>query len=1025
MSRLLNNSEKLREQLESRNLYSPEDPYDANTSGTVNAINNIVNVINPFGSFDLTNTVVGRSVGNDTPLARIGLQMLSIQFGRTAASNATAEFFPTINIGNLFDGDPNTKLFNPKVDFQITRRETQNNIEKILEEITGNYPLKGNPFPKADVGLLNVNSNIMINNTGTGQLSLLLNQLNRNRNKPSSNAFIDALSNQGFTGYADLKNISSKTFFSGDDSTFKPFSQYKTSNNSVSINERLNREINTYRQTNQGEQFELEYGSNENFVNNLGITSKFTNNNSSEFVFKQLGSDDQLIWGIHGTTNEYESENSYDKPFEGVVPNENGERVPNNPRFNFDSNVDKFNLKAGGLLSYTRELLNLKGKYSSFDLTKKKFIDTDEQLHFNGSPLTRTNRNEIDKSRQHTVEDPYNAFIKAIRYNGNKIYNGNNNSVIFDRVIPRITPENGINRNLMFSIENLAVQVTGDDSVAYVQDGESRTDLPLCERGANGGRLMWFPPYGIEISENVVVNRTTTNFIGRGEPIYTYNNTERIASLSFKLIIDYPPQVRDHKSKIEEAQFFAFGGEIPSSVLSLDDKIKKREDLQEQYNQIKPTKSQAPPQINDQEGNFYFPNDIPKIGSESGSVNDILTRQFYEVTSPQNNDATNFGLNDNFVNNFDVYILEYLADEEIRPYIRIDISATASPLFNGNDPDEYNRLLSERRVNALKSYIEERYRVLTGKRLDTNGLYGSLSALGAVNDPAADEASEISNVSSKLARRAFFNFTYNGLIPTTEPEFTQKEIQDRNRIKEQIEILDKEINAITTKNARISGCDFTPYNINDGIVEKYNSSSGSEGNNTDPKRPFKFKPAFYSQTPEDFHRRLTFLQQCTRQGAAVRKERGGNNDTNTFSANNSVFGRQPVQILRIGDFFHTKVIIDNMQIDYTDAPWDMNPEGMGMQFMIADVKLQLKLIGGQSLQTPIAALQNALSYNYYANSTFYNTGVYKTATEAEDAQIEANNELSRLRKQADKRKANDANEDVPAQNNTNNTIPNT
>ena len=84
--------------------------------------------------------------------------------------------------------------------------------------------------------------------------------------------------------------------------------------------------------------------------------------------------------------------------------------------------------------------------------------------------------------------------------------------------------------------------------------------------------------------------------------------------------------------------------------------------------------------------------------------------------------------------------------------------------------------------------------------------------------------------------------------------------------------------------------------------------------------------------------------------------------------------------------FHTKIFIDNLQIDYSESPWDMNPEGMGMQFMIADVKMQLKLVGGQSLKGPINALQNSLSFNYYANSTFYNTGVYAEATRMESLQ---------------------------------------
>ncbi|MBS8122120.1 hypothetical protein, partial [Candidatus Vampirococcus lugosii] len=105
---------------------------------------------------------------------------------------------------------------------------------------------------------------------------------------------------------------------------------------------------------------------------------------------------------------------------------------------------------------------------------------------------------------------------------------------------------------------------------------------------------------------------------------------------------------------------------------------------------------------------------------------------------------------------------------------------------------------------------------------------------------------------------------------------------------------------------------------------------------------------------------------------------------------NSVFGRQPICVLRIGDFFHTKIIIENLTIDYDDSPWDMNPEGFGMQPMIANVSLQIKIIGGQSLRGPINALQNALSFNYYANSTYVNQGTYRTPSFVESKQYGVN-----------------------------------
>ena len=138
----------------------------------------------------------------------------------------------------------------------------------------------------------------------------------------------------------------------------------------------------------------------------------------------------------------------------------------------------------------------------------------------------------------------------------------------------------------------------------------------------------------------------------------------------------------------------------------------------------------------------------------------------------------------------------------------------------------------------------------------------------------------------------------------------------------------------------------------------------------------QFYPVFHSQTPEDFHRRLTFLQQCTRQGAAKRYDILDEN-TGELRARNSVFGKQPICVLRIADFFYTKVVIESVTIDYAETTWDMNPEGFGMQPMIANITLNMKVIGGQSLKGPIDALQNAVTFNYYANSTFTDKGMYK------------------------------------------------
>ena len=58
--------------------------------------------------------------------------------------------------------------------------------------------------------------------------------------------------------------------------------------------------------------------------------------------------------------------------------------------------------------------------------------------------------------------------------------------------------------------------------------------------GPNGGRIMWFPPYNLKFTENVNVDWSANKFIGRGEQIYTYTNTDRSGTLNFTLLIDHP-----------------------------------------------------------------------------------------------------------------------------------------------------------------------------------------------------------------------------------------------------------------------------------------------------------------------------------------------------------------------------------------------------------------------------------------------------------------------------------------------------
>ena len=151
-----------------------------------------------------------------------------------------------------------------------------------------------------------------------------------------------------------------------------------------------------------------------------------------------------------------------------------------------------------------------------------------------------------------------------------------------------------------------------------------------------------------------------------------------------------------------------------------------------------------------------------------------------------------------------------------------------------------------------------------------------------------------------------------------------------------------------------------------------------------------FTPAFHSITAEGFNARLTFLQQCTRQGPTysltnAEMDMGKNPITGVETKNKSVnpylsyagnlaFGRAPYCILRIGDFFNTKICIESLSIDYNNGDgiqWDLNPEGAGVQPMMANININFKFLGGQDISGPIERLQNAVTANYYANASVY------------------------------------------------------
>ena len=157
-----------------------------------------------------------------------------------------------------------------------------------------------------------------------------------------------------------------------------------------------------------------------------------------------------------------------------------------------------------------------------------------------------------------------------------------------------------------------------------------------------------------------------------------------------------------------------------------------------------------------------------------------------------------------------------------------------------------------------------------------------------------------------------------------------------------------------------------------------------------------FDPAFHSMTPEGFNARLTFLNQCTRQGNTIsisdkNTTDAGAVDRSVKTANNLAFGRPPYCVLRLGDFYNQMIVINSINIDYSVSDgiqWDMNTEGIGMQPLLARVSISFNFIGGSDMAGPVRRLQNAMTFNYYANARYYDNRADRMAYPANNNTLE-------------------------------------
>lgn len=630
-------------------------------------------------------------------------------------------------------------------------------------------------------------------------------------------------------------------------------------------------------------------------------------------------------------------------------------------------------------------------------------------------------------------------------------------------------------RKCMFSIENLAWL-----------DVEKRGILSQEQIGPNGGRIMWFPPYDLDFNETVGVDWNQTEFIGRGEKIYTYKNTERSGTLSFALLVDHPSVLdmwkKNNKSGNDSndeqtlLRFFAGCEELEIDNVSF--KPSEPPVPQKPEPKIVPIIEDPTPEPKSEDIIFYifFPNNFSGKYMDIDTVVNYLTTE-YESDSVRNvirypdtkykwtyfvddvdvfinenldyesnyNDTVTFKLNkdinsvrkDNSFKDATISFYDFMYNNKVL-YGKDVLHATVQGFASSHGKTKNNKELSDNRGLFAKSLLTKFFNAksiesLEGSTIDVNTIdKNNVSGESAkrsrcvkvvidktvqklktegINDLTIENSEDESLIS-------YISYIPNTTIEVDRPKLSKKQKRikkrDERKNKEEYEALKSEsirnkmneqlidsLNSLKSNN-NIEAVSPSPNfekmisdrmssNFKVGLGTKYEEVTSEEvssqrwDNESQYFTMLKdndsflynrlidkikyFTPAFHSITPEGFNARLSFLHQCTRQGMT---NSASDSDSKTItSAGNLAFGRPPVCVLRIGDFYNTKIVIDSITINYEKPQWDMNTEGIGMQPLFARISLSFKFLGGSDLTSPISKLQNAITFNYYANQSIY------------------------------------------------------
>jgi len=656
---------------------------------------------------------------------------------------------------------------------------------------------------------------------------------------------------------------------------------------------------------------------------------------------------------------------------------------------------NRFNSKS--LLYKTKQLFFEKSDVTFVDSYTKSFVLSDglEDVEISrGSSITSFGNFVTDDNVEITENDYFRVFTKGRKYGKlsttlrhRGLDNGDTRSVLAPNGMPFIAPTirdqtNEVFKNFMFSISNFAWK------------GNS-ADIPLCEKYISPdntvARRMWFAPYDIKFSESSSQSIEETVFFGRPEPIYTTSNTKRTASLSFAILVDHPEITNEIRGEYTHIWERYFRGD-KSVEENIDALIKSRLSPKEQenINNLKKTFKKKEIVINDKiksdsdnttiddfgtlVSTFYFPNEVTDIVPSNPQL--VTLNGGYE-----NGDGVGLGytylngtqrLTIKYIDRNDIGLNSFFNDDNLKSVfnkiqeglilgsdkITVYLVGYASSAISDRIS---NFSLSLVRAANMSQYVQTNIEVY-----DLDGILnfyeGEIEYKTIARSDEADgittEQSFGDEFNAKLNRRVEIYVKFDENFPDGNQKIDDK-IVDPNfvpNIPNNVEPIIDQIDEKISQRLFFDKCQFFKYlEINDPNMF-----------NTISQKIDYFNPAYHSYTPQNFNERLTFLQQCVRSSNNI----GIDDEEQT----NFFYGHQPVVYLSLGDWFRTKAFIRTLTIDYNayDLVWDFNPEsGVGVQPMLANISLDLEIIGGQSMSGALNRLQNALSFNYYANTEMY------------------------------------------------------